>query len=217
MATLKSLVDETTNIKNELKSCHTNLKNNLVNKGVSIASTDKLSTLVDKINNLGIKINKQSGELSLNDTNTNYVVPISKVDLSKSICFGTPNQDTSYNVTNKDLVVSFANNANLSLSRGSARQINLSYYWEVLEFQSGVKNIYNFAPTFPSSDIQSIVYSHNLNLKNPEKCLIYLSVKRSSGGTESYQTCYNLTQNTLTIKGSGLRYCAMNIFIVELM
>ena len=26
MATLKQLVDETTNIKNELKTCHTNLK-----------------------------------------------------------------------------------------------------------------------------------------------------------------------------------------------
>ena len=29
MATLKNLVDETTNIKDELKTCHTNLKNNL--------------------------------------------------------------------------------------------------------------------------------------------------------------------------------------------
>ena len=49
MATLKNLVDETTNIKNELKTCHTNLKNNLVEKGVEISSRDKLSTLVDKV------------------------------------------------------------------------------------------------------------------------------------------------------------------------
>ena len=30
MSTLKQLVDETTNIKNELKTCHTNLKSNLI-------------------------------------------------------------------------------------------------------------------------------------------------------------------------------------------
>ena len=52
MATLKSLVDETTNIKNELKTCHANLKNNLVGKGVEVSSGDKLATLVDKVKNL---------------------------------------------------------------------------------------------------------------------------------------------------------------------
>ena len=30
MATLKNLVDETTNIKNELVECHSNLKNNII-------------------------------------------------------------------------------------------------------------------------------------------------------------------------------------------
>ena len=49
MATLKSLVDETTNIKNELKTCHTNLKNNLVEKGVDASSSDKMATLIDKV------------------------------------------------------------------------------------------------------------------------------------------------------------------------
>ena len=52
MATLKNLVDETTNIKNELKTCHTNLKNNLIDKGVDVSSGDKLSALVDKIKNI---------------------------------------------------------------------------------------------------------------------------------------------------------------------
>lgn len=49
MATLKNLVDETTNIKNELKTCHTNLVNNLSAKGVSVSSGDKLGDLVDKV------------------------------------------------------------------------------------------------------------------------------------------------------------------------
>ena len=52
MATLKSLVDETGNIKNEIKTCHTNLKNNLSTKGVNISSSDKLRDLVDKIENI---------------------------------------------------------------------------------------------------------------------------------------------------------------------
>ena len=49
MATLKSLVNETTNIKDELKTCHTNLKNNLIAKGVECSDTDKMSSLIDKI------------------------------------------------------------------------------------------------------------------------------------------------------------------------
>lgn len=49
MATLKQLVDETTNIKNELISCHSDLKNNLINEGVEILDSDKMSDLIDKL------------------------------------------------------------------------------------------------------------------------------------------------------------------------
>ena len=49
MATLKNLVDETTNIKNELKTCYTNLKNNLMEKGIDCSSSDKLQNLISKI------------------------------------------------------------------------------------------------------------------------------------------------------------------------
>ena len=44
MATLKSLVDETGNIKNELAECHANLKNNLIAKGVECGDNDKMSS-----------------------------------------------------------------------------------------------------------------------------------------------------------------------------
>lgn len=57
MATLKSLVDETTNIKNELVECHANLKNNLSAKGVECSDNDKMSSLIDKVDNIkGFKI-----------------------------------------------------------------------------------------------------------------------------------------------------------------
>lgn len=49
MSTLKQLVNETTNIKNELKTCHSNLKTNLIDKGVQILEEDKILNLVRKI------------------------------------------------------------------------------------------------------------------------------------------------------------------------
>lgn len=52
MATLSQLVAETTTIKNNLTTCHTNLKTKLQNKGVSVVSTDKMSTLINKIDSI---------------------------------------------------------------------------------------------------------------------------------------------------------------------
>ena len=49
MSTLKQLVDETTNIKNELKTCHANLKSNLIEKGVECSDADKLLRLANKV------------------------------------------------------------------------------------------------------------------------------------------------------------------------
>lgn len=49
MATLKNLVDETTNIKNELVACHSNLKNSLIEKGVECSEGDKMLSLIDKV------------------------------------------------------------------------------------------------------------------------------------------------------------------------
>ena len=62
MATLKNLVDETTNIKNELKTCYANLVTNLVEKGVDVSSGDKLSALVDKIPNIKQSYNVITGD-----------------------------------------------------------------------------------------------------------------------------------------------------------
>ena len=50
MATLKNLVDETTNIKNELVECHSNLSSILTSKNVEVSEEDKMSILIDKVN-----------------------------------------------------------------------------------------------------------------------------------------------------------------------
>ena len=81
MATLKSLVDETSNIKNELKSCHANLKNNLVDKGVEVSSGDKLSTLVDKVNGI-----KEIKKVKAGETYTLFSLP-HYTDLTKDEIF----------------------------------------------------------------------------------------------------------------------------------
>lgn len=63
MTTLKNLVDETTNIKNELVECHSNLKNNLIEKGVECSDTNKMSSLIDKIANIELGKKWASGNL----------------------------------------------------------------------------------------------------------------------------------------------------------
>ena len=47
-----SLVSELNNIADELVECHTNLKNNLIAKGVECSDTDKMSSLIDKVDKL---------------------------------------------------------------------------------------------------------------------------------------------------------------------
>ena len=64
MATLKELVNETTNIKNELKTCHTNLKNNLVSKGVTVSSSDKMGELCTKVGSIEVAKKVATGTIS---------------------------------------------------------------------------------------------------------------------------------------------------------
>ena len=63
MATLKSLVDETTNIKNELVECRDILKAKLISKNVEVSDNEnRLSVLIDKVDSLG---NYDDGKLWL--------------------------------------------------------------------------------------------------------------------------------------------------------
>lgn len=55
MHNFKQLVDETVNIKNELVRCHTDLKNNLIDKGVEVTDSDKMSNLIGKVNSINTR------------------------------------------------------------------------------------------------------------------------------------------------------------------
>lgn len=80
MSTLKQLVDETTNIKNELKTCHTNFKNNLIEKGIECSDTDKLLSLVGKVGEIELGKKWASGEHIVNFPST-FVYSV-EIDLS---------------------------------------------------------------------------------------------------------------------------------------
>lgn len=80
MSTLKQLVDETTNIKNELKTCHANLKNNLIEKGIECSDTDKLLSLVNKVGEIELGKKWASGEHIVNFPST-FVYSV-EIDLS---------------------------------------------------------------------------------------------------------------------------------------
>lgn len=54
MATLSELVSKTTEIKNDLATCHERLKTNLTGKGVTVSSSDKMLTLINKINDIKV-------------------------------------------------------------------------------------------------------------------------------------------------------------------
>ena len=84
MTALKNLVDETTNIKNELVSCHSNLKNNLIKKGVKCSSTDKMPSLIDKIAGIVVVDNVIAGEsIQLFNYTSSGSIRINKNDVFK--------------------------------------------------------------------------------------------------------------------------------------
>lgn len=80
MSTLKELVNETTNIKDELKTCHANLKTNLIEKGVEYSDTDKLLSLVGKVGEIELGKKWASGEHIVNFPST-FVYSV-EIDLS---------------------------------------------------------------------------------------------------------------------------------------
>lgn len=84
MPTLKTLVDETSNIKNELVTCHTNLKNNLINKNIELTGQEKLLELVGVVE--GIELGKKwaTGILS-NNLTLGETVSLPTLDFEPSI------------------------------------------------------------------------------------------------------------------------------------
>lgn len=86
MSTLKQLVDETTNIKNELKTCHTNLKSNLIEKGVECSDADKLLSLVSKVGEIELGKKWATGSQSVAYSNEPHKI-ILNIDFEPQFAF----------------------------------------------------------------------------------------------------------------------------------
>ena len=217
MATLKSLVDETTDIKDELKSCHSNLKNTLIGKGVECSDTDKMSSLIDKVEVLGLVASSQSGVADIGASLTSFNVNISEVDLSKSICYCRRNTTTSSQVASRsDAMVSFNSNKELNFKRyGTGGAGNV--FWEVIEFKSGIKSVFNTLLTF--SSYHGIgTYTHNLNYENPAKCVAFYSYNTQASSTNPPSvSIHNLQSNSFdySVLIGGPYINELNVFIVE--
>lgn len=84
MATLKNLVDETTNIKNELVICHAELLKNINNLGINALNNDKILTLINKLENIN---------------------PSKKVVASENVLSGMVKEGSGITVRGKEYVV----------------------------------------------------------------------------------------------------------------
>ena len=115
MATLKSLVDETTNIKNEIVECYSDLKKVLTDSDIEVLNTDKLSNLINKAK----YINSVKYLYYLGD-NTGNIKTHYKGSSSSSILFNT-----------NSIQIQSAGNSTVSLQQcviGTPSSINLSKY-----------------------------------------------------------------------------------------
>lgn len=216
MATLKNLVDETTNIKNELVTCHSNLKNNLVEKGVECSNADKMPTLINKIKELGLVASSQSGVTTLSGGVSKKNINISKVDLSKSICYSRRYTSQSLNAYQAETLCVFNSDTSIQLKKHDTSDTSSQTYWEVIEFESGVKSVFNILLTLTGFGITT--YTHNLNYENPAKCVAFYSYNSGAGTTTpSSVSVFNLQSNSFdySVMAGGATAKQLNVFIVE--
>lgn len=140
MTTLKSLVDETTNIKDELVTCYTNLKNNLVDKGVEVLPSDKMLILIDKVGDIPLGKKWASGVSKseyLTSARSNYVgIDLNLIDFEPSIILAFNVTGSIFTVVAKYIEQDARFNsknvfANIDISKGQSTQGYFALYDDV--------------------------------------------------------------------------------------
>lgn len=114
MSTLKQLADETTNIKNELKTCHANLKNNLIEKSIECSSTDKLLSLVNKVGEIELGKKWATGKAQTNTTNFKGTITVSGLSFRPSIIVMCGPRDVPTRVTGGLYIQGHLENSNIT-------------------------------------------------------------------------------------------------------
>lgn len=126
MATLKNLVDETTNIKNELKTCHANLKNNLIEKSIECSSTDKLLSLVNKVGEIELGKKWATGKAQTSTTEVEGAIIVSGLSFRPSIVIMCGNRGRD------DLMIGGL------YVQGHQKNRNIAYYYDPEDFDGGI-------------------------------------------------------------------------------
>ena len=215
---MSTLTQEIINVKDKIVDCHTNLKNNLIKKGVECSDTDKMSSLIDKVKNLGLVASSQSGVVNFSTSGYSKTINISEVDLSKSICYSRRYLSGSLVASRVDTVCTFSSSTSIELTRKESYAMNgYKVYWEVIEFKSGVKSVFNKLLSWEGYHGIG-TYKHNLGYENPNKCIAFYSYNTSAQTSNPPSvSVFNLTSNSFdySVLSGGGYISGLNVFIVE--
>lgn len=217
-SSLKSFVDHIGNVDKDIDYLRYKLYDNLTAKGVECSDTDKMSSLVDKVNELGLVASSQSGVVDFSTSGYSKTIDISEVDLSKSICYSRRYLNGSLIASRVDTVCTFKSSTSIELTRKeSYAMTGYKVYWEVIEFKSGVKSVFNKLLSWGSYHGIG-TYTHNLGYENPNKCIAFYSYNTSAQASNPPSvSVFNLTSNSFDFSAlSGGAYISnLNVFIVE--
>ena len=158
MATLKSLVDETTNIKNELKTCHATLKDNLIEKGIECGEDDKMLDLINKVDDIkGYKVlNSNTGmEFKLTFGSSESKQPETLGEIETYLTLDEIHNDGLYTIG-----VYGKNGADISLNLLPTIYIYVNEVeYTRFQFSGGNYNTFNNQIILKKGDIVQIKYS----------------------------------------------------------
>lgn len=190
MTTLKSLVDETTNIKNEIVECHSNLSSILTSKNVEVSEEDKMSDLIGKVDLLG----KYTPPLCLYKEGNEYIT------FNKSWSYGisptyTKNSD-NLNVCGKGISSAGSNGGYVSTS------IDITDY-KTLNVEFILKTATNGSVRIGISSTSTVVNTFDANTSTtqgetfPNKEILSLDISKLSGNKYICVGVGGLVSNTV--------------------
>lgn len=220
---LKQVMLHNKELEKEISYQNFRLTEKLKEKGVEVADSESLSSLISKTSNMGLNFTKQSGVVSAGGNQT-INIDISPVDLSKSICWCRLKYNPTNNLADRYFISKFKSPSVLELSRWSYKW-TMDVYWEVLEFKSGVRAIHNrLIKGSELSEYNSSLYyktlNHGFGILNPDKCIVYLSFKCSYDTKNVFVDIRNLTKYTFDVvwnEVSNPYLPEINVYIVELL
>lgn len=215
---LKQVMLHNKELEKEISYQNFRLSEKLKNRGSSVSEGKSLSSLIDIVDTLGVEISRQNGVASV-VSGTSNKINISSVDLSKSICWGCLHGSSVSWSSIKHNMVEFESESSIRLVRKDYNSYDNKCYWEVLEFKSGVRAIYNKkieGTSLVERDSKDIF--HGFDIKNPSKCLIYYSYNSYNGavGTVS-MNINNITNTTINVTCYEKIPGIVNLYVVELL